>query len=206
MVSSSTCTGSLVLCSLCAPAAFKLESLRNAAKSEFELRGPFPDEVYGRIMQSTNRILDGFHAMVLVTTKRRQLSEGEKLLLQFTASERAQLCDRMCHVFQVLASSMMLEYPLTDAIPSVAGNKDRLLGKIYQFRKGHTAGLAKEAEAAEGSSSASVTNMTAVEERDYALLYAYTLVTAQVAQELKLVQKEIEGLFGLLNEEALLLQ
>ncbi len=159
-------------------------------------------------MQSTNRILDGFHAMVLVTTKRSRLSDGEKALLQFTAPERAQLCDRMCHVFQVLASSMMLEYPLTDAIPSVTGIKDRLLGKIYQFRRSHNAAHAGMAGngAAGATASSSAVSLVTVEERDYALLYAYTLVTAQVAEELKLVQKEIEGLFGLLDEEALLLQ
>jgi hypothetical protein len=43
------------------------------------------------------------------------------------------------------------------------------------------------------------------EERDYALIYAYALVTGQVAQELKIAEKEIESLFGLLNEESPLL-
>ncbi|OBR07455.1 Ribosomal protein L19 [Colletotrichum higginsianum IMI 349063] len=195
--------------------AFKLEALRNSAKSEFELRGPFPDAAYARIMQSTGKILDGFHAMRLVTSRRGQLSAGEKALLEYTAPERAQLCDRICHVFQVLASSMMLEYPLTDAIPSVVGNKDRLLGKIYQFRKDHQPpspriGNGEGEEESQGDSNGYnmqiAKNNVVVEEKDYALLYAYTLVTAQVAQELEYVQREIENLFGVLNTEALLLQ
>ena len=45
-----------------------------------------------------------------------------------------------------------------------------------------------------------------VEERDYALLYAYTLVTVQVSDELKAVRREIDGLFGVLDPDALLLQ
>ncbi|GKT50381.1 uncharacterized protein ColSpa_10562 [Colletotrichum spaethianum] len=194
--------------------AFKLEALRNSAKSEFELRGPFPDAAYARIMQSTSKILDGFHAMRLVTSRRGQLSAGERALLEYTAPERAQLCDRICHVFQVLASSMMLEYPLTDAIPSVVGNKDRLLGKIYQFRKDHQPQSPKigngEGEQPQDSSNGHGNqvskNNVVVEEKDYALLYAYTLVTAQVAQELEYVQREIENLFGVLHTEALLLQ
>ncbi|TDZ26806.1 Uncharacterized protein Cob_v000217 [Colletotrichum orbiculare MAFF 240422] len=197
--------------------AFKLEALRNAAKSEFELRGPFPDAAYGRIMQSTSKILDGFHAMRLVTSRRGHLSDGEKALLEYTAPERAQLCDRICHVFQVLASSMMLEYPLTDAIPSVVGNKDRLLGKIYQFRKEHHPSTQPSSPSEPPSSNGNGENLavdtngynkneTVVEEKDYALLYAYTLVTAQVAQELEYVQREVENLFGVLNTEALLLQ
>ncbi|KAF7563064.1 hypothetical protein G7046_g1093 [Stylonectria norvegica] len=175
--------------------AFKLENLRNSAKSEFELRGPFPDAAYARVMRSTKHILDGFYAMRLITQKRSSLSAGERALLEFTASERLLLCERICHVFQVLASCIMLEYPLTDAIPTVDSNKDRLLGKIYQFRKDH---MQSDLRGDDG--------FVAVEEKDYALLYAYTLVTLQVATELNKVRDEMEGLFGVLHEESLLLE
>lgn len=239
--------------------ASRLEVFRQSALSEFELRGPFPFEATGRIMRSTNRLLDAFYAMSLVTQRRGQLSDGEKALLLFTARERAVLCERICHVFQVLASCLMLEYPLTDAIPSVTGIRDELLGKIFLFRKEHAAAMRekKERETAEagetphqdsngngnddnghihtnggpgspkspsvarrGSSSSSKKSYSAghsalsgslagqvqLEEKDYALLYAYALVTGQVAEELKIVRKEIESLFGVLNEEAMLLQ
>lgn len=149
-------------------------------------------------MRSTKHILDGFYAMRLVTMKRGKFSEGERALLEFTQPERALLCDRICHVFQVLASCIMLEYPLTDAIPTVENNKDRLLGKIYQFRKDHMNPNSRD----DSNGGA----LVLAEERDYALLYAYTLVTAQVAEELKKVRDEIEGLFGVLHEESLLLQ
>lgn len=175
--------------------AFKLESLRASAKSEFELRGPFPEEAYGRIMQSTKNVLDGFYAMRLISQKRSILSEGERAVLEFTAEERFQLCQRICHVLQVLASCVMLEYPLTDAIPSIDKTKDRLLGRIYQFRKDHAANRLVD------NGSAAV-----ADEKDYALLYAYTLVTGQVAAELNKVKEEIENLFGILHDESLLLE
>lgn len=235
--------------------ASRLEVFRQSAMSEFELRGPFPYEATGRIMRSTNRLLDAFYAMSLVTQRKGQLSDGEKALLLFTSRERALLCDRICHVFQVLASCLMLEYPLTDAIPSVIGTRDQLLGKIFQFRKEHAAALreqrqreaAEQREANGGGDgeengngngnengtehnypppppttaaltgpkssgkkgtglSGSLAGQVQVEERDYALLYAYALVTGQVADELKVVKKEVEALFGVLDEEALLLQ
>lgn len=147
-------------------------------------------------MRSTKHILDGFYAMRLITQKRSNLSEGERALLEFTADERLRLCERICHVFQVLASCIMLEYPLTDAIPTVDSNKDRLLGKIYQFRKDHM----------ELTSHSDDDTLVVAEEKDFALLYAYTLVSTQVAEELRKVRDEIEGLFGVLHEEALLLQ
>lgn len=177
---------------------FKLESLRDSAKSEFELRGPFPDAAYGRIMHSTKHILDGLYAMRLITQRRYALSEGESALLEITAPERVQLCQRLCHVFQVLASCVMLEYPLTDAIPTIDRTRDRLLNKIYQYRKDHMEMNLRNND--EDGAQA----MT--EERDYALLYAYTLVTAQVAAELKKIKMEIEGLFGVLHQDELLLE
>ncbi|KAI1336802.1 Fusaric acid resistance protein-like-domain-containing protein [Xylariaceae sp. FL0016] len=217
--------------------ATQLQTLRAAANNEYELRGPFPFEVYGHIMASTQRVLDAFHAMSLVTQKHGQLTEGEKALLYHTADERAQLCARICHVFQVLASSVMLEYPLTDAIPSVMVIRDKLLGKIFRFRKEHNEALTPLEEVPDevvgspgsvhstigkGNSNANgkrkgpgmlgaigkVPNLgnVTLEEPDYGLLYAYALVTGQVAKELKVVEEEIEGLFGRLDEDALLLQ
>ncbi|KAG8420877.1 hypothetical protein J3458_002800 [Metarhizium acridum] len=181
--------------------AFKLETLRSSAKSEFELRGPFPDAAYARIMHSTKHILDGFYAMRLLTQRHETVSAGERALLVFTTEERVRLCQRICHVLQVLASCIMLEYPLTDAIPTIDSTKDQLLGKIYQFRKEH---MRSKGDAAGDDGSRK--RMGAVEEKDYALLYAYTLVTAQVAAELKKVRGEIESLFGVLGEDELLLE
>lgn len=242
--------------------AAQLQTLRVAAGNEYELRGPFPSDAYGRVMASTQRLLDAFHAMSLVTQKHGRLSPGERALLRRTAAERAQLCARICHVFQVLASSVMLEYPLTDAIPSVMAIRDKLLGQIFQFRKEHSshsgvvvAGDNTEqqqqqqqqhdprpvsAASEDGADALLLPPSTpphaiarnangkraggkmaapkprggagkedeevAVEETDYALLYAYALVTGQVAEELKVVEREIEGLFGRLDEDALLLQ
>ena len=149
-------------------------------------------------MHSTKHILDGFYAMQLIARRRNHLSEGEREVLIHTAEERKALCQRICHVFQVLASCIMLEYPLTDVIPTIDSNKDRLLHSIYKFRKEHHLDAAEEGEE---SSRAEIT-----EEKDFALLYAYTLVTAQVAEELKKVRVEIEELFGVLDDEAHLLE
>lgn len=77
----------------------RLETLQASAKSEFELKGPFPDKQYGRILKSTGRILDAFHAMNVVILKDLTASKGEAALLEATARERAQLCSRISHLF-----------------------------------------------------------------------------------------------------------
>ncbi|KAL2262413.1 hypothetical protein VTK26DRAFT_1407 [Humicola hyalothermophila] len=194
--------------------AARLDSLRASAASEFELRGPFPSEPSRRLMACTRRLLDAFHAMSLVTQRKGALTDGERALLLYTAEERALLCERICHVFQVLASSLMLEYPLTDAIPSIDSPRDRLLGKIFLFRKEHHLGGGGAGEGANGAGGGSAgpgfsgnrLTQANVEESDYALLYAYALVTGQVAGELKVVAKEIEGMYGVLRDDVLLLQ
>lgn len=156
-------------------------------------------------MASTTRILDGFHAMSLATTRHGALSPGEHALLLFTAPERSVLCDRICHVCQVVASSVMLEYPLTDSIPNVSGVKDRLLGKVYQMRK-RQAELAGKAGGAFRRGDGDGEELIVVRERDFALVYVYTLLTAQVADELWKVLREVEALFGVLKEDSMLLQ
>ncbi|KAK5991550.1 putative C26F1.08c-like protein [Cladobotryum mycophilum] len=196
--------------------ANRLESLRQAAASEFELRGPFPFEVYGRILRSTNRVLDGFYAMSLISQRKGMLTKGERALLEYTSAERAALCDRICHVFQVLASSIMLEYPLTDAVPGVANTWDRLVSKIFEFHKESRTWVRRQSQP-QTDNYGSINDAAypfpsspnpdeVADEQDYALLYAYALVAGQIADELKVAEREIEHLFGLWNEDSPLIQ
>lgn len=97
---------------------------------------------------------------------------------------------------------MKLEYPLNDALPNTEHTRDRLLAKIFNYRKYEQA-------------------KSTTTDEDFGLLYAYgtvdpyacvglrtdrssiALVTGQLSQEIKIVLKEIEGLFGVLNEDLL---
>lgn len=76
-----------------------LEKLHASASSEFELKGPFPEKQYDRILKSTSRMLDAFHAINVVILKDSTPSKGEVALLRATARERAQLCSRISHLF-----------------------------------------------------------------------------------------------------------
>lgn len=78
----------------------RLENLRSSAASEIDLRGPFPDAAYGRILKSTSSMLDAFHAMNVVIMRDPRASEGEAEILRYTIDERAQLCSRISHLLQ----------------------------------------------------------------------------------------------------------
>ncbi|KZF20086.1 hypothetical protein L228DRAFT_256962 [Xylona heveae TC161] len=162
----------------------RLDGLRQAACHEYGLKRPFPNTIYDSIIKSTGRMLDAFHAINVVIMKDLKASEGEVAILRHTSRERAQLCARITHLFQVLASSVKLEYPINDALPNTENARDRLLTKIFDYRR-------TSAEA------------PGVSDEDFALLYAYALVTGQISHEIASVSKDIEKLFGVLNEDAL---
>ncbi|CBY02277.1 hypothetical protein LEMA_P010640.1 [Plenodomus lingam JN3] len=164
-----------------------LETLRASAAAEFELRGPFPDKSFKVILGATSRILDSFHAMNVIILKDSEQSEGEKEALRYTKKEWTELSWRISHLFSVMASSMKLAYPLNDVLPNVEHTRDRLLAKVFEFRQ---TGLGR----------------VVAKDEDYELLYAYALVTAQLAQDLGLIGQEIEKLYGVLSEEDLKLQ
>ena len=118
----------------------RLEILKTSSSYEYEMRGPFPSQAYTKILKSVGRMLDAFHAMnVVITTDLTEGASRTQLeLLRYTVNERAQLCARIAHLFQVMASSLKLEFPLNDALPNTDHARDRLLAKIFKFRKTHT--------------------------------------------------------------------
>lgn len=75
-----------------------LESLQTAAKSEFELRGPFPELAYRNIINRTRGMLNAFYSMNMEILKNLTASEGEISLLQYTTQERVQLSSRISHL------------------------------------------------------------------------------------------------------------
>lgn len=90
----------------------RLENLRSAAKFEIDLRGPFPDAAYARILDSTGAMLDAFHAMNVMIMKNPQATKGEAAILRYTIDERAQLCARISHLFQGIIPSTFPPVPI----------------------------------------------------------------------------------------------
>lgn len=78
----------------------QLEKLRESAASEVNLRGPFPEASYKRLLGITGGMLDALHAMNIMILKETRMSCGEAAILQSTTAERAQLSLRITHLFQ----------------------------------------------------------------------------------------------------------
>jgi hypothetical protein len=95
----------------------RLEGLRNAASSEIEVRGPFPNEEYGRVLDSTNKMLDSFHSMNVAIQNGPRASMGEAAILKYTMDERAQLCSRISHLFQGSLCDLIFMFKVSN-VPS----------------------------------------------------------------------------------------
>ncbi|KAJ4347011.1 uncharacterized protein N0V89_010945 [Didymosphaeria variabile] len=178
-----------------------LESLQSSASSEFELKGPFPAKTFNIILQATSHMLDSFHAMNVIILKNLKATEGEKEILKYTKTEWTELSFRISHLFSVMASSMKLEYPLNAVLPNVERTRDRLLAKVFEFRR---SGLGK----------------VAAKDEDYELLYTYgrysvpargrrvadrglALVTGQLGRDLAIIGREVEKLVNLRTQKRL---
>jgi hypothetical protein len=67
-----------------------------------------------------------------------------------------------------------------------------LLAKIFHYRK--------------NIATAEEDGVPIAKDEDYELLYAYILVTGQLAAEIKKVEKEVDDLFGVVDEDMFELQ
>ena len=113
---------------------------------------------------------------------------------------------------------MKLEYPLNEALPNIEHTRDRLLAKIFHFRKEERDGIASRDEDFEllyaygESTLVNIFQGFLVVSRDTHLQISMltsnrvALVTGQLSKEITDLGKEIEKLFGVLNEDLLKLQ
>jgi len=185
-----------------------LDAIRISAESEYKLRGPFPTDSFKELLESANRALDALHALNVVIEKDNKASPGEAAILKYTSDEREALAGRISHLFSgmtshrlfvtwklltkssflVLAASVQLKYAFpTASLPNVQNARDKLLAKVFQFRKEN------------------IGNKVATDE-DFELLYCYALVTGQTAKELYTSFRVLDKLYGLPDEDILKLQ
>ncbi|RPB16577.1 hypothetical protein P167DRAFT_532133 [Morchella conica CCBAS932] len=165
-------------------ALLRLGTLVAAAPHELRLKGPFPAAEYQKILAANQAILDAFHGMSVMIMKDPKANRREADILEFTMKERVDLCARISHLFYVLASSIRLGFPLPERLPNTDRARDRLLAKLYAYRQ--------QVRGTEGES-----------DEDFALIYAYVLVTGRISEGVYEVIQIVERLYGVLEEEML---
>ncbi|KAF8422669.1 Fusaric acid resistance protein-like-domain-containing protein [Tirmania nivea] len=166
-------------------ALLRLSSLTNQAPSEYRLKGPFPTSAYTKLITANQNILDACHGMSMLIASDPLASEREKDILDFTVNERADCCARISHLFYILASSIRLGFPLPDTLPRLEGARDRLLARLWEYRRERVRGEVVKWE------------------EEFQGVYAYVLVLGRIAEGLGECVEVLNGLYGVLEEEML---
>ncbi|KAI2790268.1 hypothetical protein POX_d05777 [Penicillium oxalicum] len=154
----------------------QLDPLRKSALSEFELRDHFPEATYSKVIQRTRDIVDDFHSLDLVLSHLATPTEGQVSLLHHTVTTRRRLSDCIGHLFTTIASTVDLGHSLSDVPANVDRARDELLAQISRFRHDKQA-----------------SHLT--HDEDYALLYAYIIVSGQLSDELLQITAELGHIF-----------
>ncbi|KAJ6051886.1 hypothetical protein N7499_011265 [Penicillium canescens] len=160
----------------------QLESLQVSARSEFELKSPFPDAEYRNIIRQTRGIVDNFHSMNLILVNIPTPSEGQISLLRYTAAVRQQLSERIGHLLTVMASSIALESTSSNVPTNIKDSRDRLLEQISHYRQGRMASRLTNGE-------------------DYVLLSSFVLVAQLLSNEISEIMVELGHIFPVSDDE-----
>lgn len=169
-------------------AMLELREFLASAPNELRLKGPFPTQQYAALLASTQRVLDAFQDISVLVAKDPKPSSQELQLMEATAPERRELCNRIFLGFYLLGSAMRLGVPVPGKMPGVDGAVDRMLVKLNEHR---TRVLAHhDGKEAYGY------------EEDFVLFYSYILVTIAIAEQVADMALVVMTLFGVIEDDA----
>lgn len=181
-------------------AMIELRGLLENAPNELRLKGPFPYEEYSALLARTQQILDVFQDISVLIAKDPKPSSRELEIIEYTAVERAELCNRIFLNLYLVSSAMRLGFPLPNKMPSTEHAIDRMLAKLNDYRaaaiKGPRPGLDRRESMAEIDE---YVDHAYVE--DFILFYSYILATIAITEQLAELTMYIQQLFGIIEEE-----
>ncbi|KAG0682668.1 hypothetical protein C6P42_002616 [Pichia californica] len=168
----------------------ELRILLKQAPMEIRLKGPFPTEIYTKLMDGTEGILDAYENMNSIVIIDPILSPVESIVLENLADEMNELQNRVFLVFYMLTSALRLGIPLASDPASTENAMNKLLSKLGDIRR--TVEARKE-----------IGKFTGLKNTDFVLLYTYCLATNSIVNELTKLMEEVVSLYGRLDEEVL---
>lgn len=162
------------------------QTLLKQAPVEFRLKGPFPKEIYEKLLASTSAILDAYSNLQLMIEVDNLIVPSEEYVLEYISTEREELEHRIFLIFYMVASALALGFPLPSKPASTEHAKDRMLLKLSEIRS-------------------KPSDQFQLNNEDYVLLYSYILVTNKISNELDTMIVLIKDLLGDISEEIFLL-
>lgn len=168
----------------------ELRTLLKQAPMEVRLKGPFPIEIYTRLMSGTEGILDAYENINSIVDVDPYLSPVESVVLENLREEITELQNRLFLMFYMLASTMKLGLPVANDSASTEHAMAKMLGILGDVRR--TVEARKE-----------IGKNAGLENNDFVLFYSYCLVTNSISKELSKLIDEVASLYGKIDEETL---
>ncbi|CAG8190606.1 unnamed protein product [Penicillium olsonii] len=154
----------------------QLERLRVSARSEFELKNPFPDVAYSNIIRRTRSITDNFYSLDLILVNALGQSEAHHALLIHCGAARHRLSTYICQLLAGIASSIQQERACAGILTNIDTIHNELLAQTYQFRRDRV--LSSQTD-----------------DVDYALVHSFTLVTQQLSNDILEIKMELDRIY-----------
>lgn len=168
----------------------ELRILLKQAPMEIRLKGSFPTEVYTKLMDGTEGILDAYENINSIVDFDSVLSPVESLVLENVSNEMNELQNRVFLIFYMLASALKLGIPIASDPATTENAMVKLLSKLGDVRR--TVEARRE-----------IGKYTGLKNTDFVLLYSYCLVTNSIVNELTKLMQEVVILYGRLDSETL---
>ncbi|KAJ3563310.1 hypothetical protein NP233_g9021 [Leucocoprinus birnbaumii] len=157
----------------------ELQGLLAQTQHEPRLKGPFPIQLYRRVLTSLQTILDRLHSMRCVTTKEEWHKSVRRDFIIPVNKERREMVGNIILSFTLLASAFRLKEPLPPYLPPAERARQRLVEAIRNL---------------------DVVKNREVKVSRQLLFFAYAMTMQGVTQELETLGKMCQDAFGVIGQ------
>ncbi|GHJ83768.1 hypothetical protein NliqN6_0170 [Naganishia liquefaciens] len=161
----------------------QLRALLTQTANEPRLKGPFPRDTYGGIINSCQTMLDKLHSMRCVTTRQEWDNTIHRDFIRPVNKERKEMVGNVILYFYLLAASLRLRFPMPASLPPAETARLRLIAAMSRL-------------------DVSVIQSRRQDDTDTRLLlyFAYAMAMKGVIQELEYLGETLQDVFGIINQ------
>ncbi|KAJ9103734.1 hypothetical protein QFC21_002194 [Naganishia friedmannii] len=172
----------------------KLRALLIQTANEPRLKGPFPKDTYGGIINSCQTMLDRFHSMRCVTTRQEWDNTIHRDFIRPVNTERKEMVSNVILYFYLLAASLRLRFPMPASLPPAETARIRLVNAMSRLDIRVTEPRHRKTDSIDGKEDATPPDTR------HLLYFAYAMAMQGVIKELEYVGGTLQDVFGIINQ------
>ncbi|KAJ9102098.1 hypothetical protein QFC20_005107 [Naganishia adeliensis] len=163
----------------------QLRALLIQTANEPRLKGPFPRDTYGAIINSCQTMLDKFHSMRCVTTRQEWDNTIHRDFIRPVNKERKEMVGNVILYFYLLAASLRLRFPMPASLPPAETARQRLVSAMSRLDVSAIQRRQQDTE---------------TPDTRHLLYFAYAMAMQGVIKELEFLGETLQDVFGIINQ------